>query len=86
MIRPYSVFLRLEATEALRSLSRSERDRVLGFAHSLARDPFQPGDFQEYDDRSRANEVKIISRLAVVYYIDDAESEVRILEVRRADS
>ena len=86
MIRSYSVYLRLEVTEALRSLSPSERDRVLRFAHSLAHDPFQPGDFQEYDDFSRANEVKIVSRLAVVYYTDNADSEVRILEVRRADS
>ena len=33
-----------------------------------------------------ANEVKIVSRMAVVYYIDNADREVRILEVRRADS
>ncbi len=85
MIRPYSVFLHLEATEALRSQGHSERDRVLQLARSLARDPFQPGDFQEEDDRRRANEVRIVGRLAVVYYVDDADSEVRILEVRPAD-
>ncbi len=83
MIRPYSVFLHLEVTEALRSLGRSERDAVLRFAHSLARDPFQTGDFREQDDQGRANEVKIVSRLAIVYYADNADSEVRVLEVRR---
>lgn len=86
MIEPYSVFLHLEVTEALRSLRRSERDGIGRFAHSLARNPFQPGDFQEDDALGRANEVKIVGKLAVVYYIDNADCEVRILEVRRADS
>ena len=83
MIRPYSVFLHLEATETLRSLDRSERDGVLRLAHSLTADPFQPGDFREEDDRGRSNEVKIVGSLAVVYYFDNADSEVRVLEVRR---
>lgn len=86
MIEPYSVFLRLEVTEELRSLDDSERDRVLRFVHVLARNPFQPGDFQEKDDQGRFNEVKIVGRLATVYYVDNADREVRILEVRQADS
>ncbi len=86
MIEPYSVFLHLEVTEALRTLGRAECDSVLRFARSLARDPFQTGDFQSYDDRRRENEVKIVKNLAVVYYVDNADSEVRILEVRQADS
>ena len=84
MTAPYSVFLHLDATEALRSLRRTECDRVTRFAHSLARDPFQPGDFQERDERHRANEVRIVGRVAVVYYADHADREVRILEVRHA--
>lgn len=68
----------------LRSIRRSERDQITRFAHSLARDPFQPGDFQERDERNRANEVKIVGRMAVVYYADHADREVRILEVRHA--
>ncbi len=83
MTRPYSVFLHLEVTEALRSLDRSERDRVFRFAHVLAANPFQPGDFREKDLWGRTNEVKIIGDLAVVYYVDNADSEVRILEARR---
>jgi mRNA-degrading endonuclease RelE of RelBE toxin-antitoxin system len=86
VIEPYSVFLHLDATEALRTLRRSECDRVTRFAHSLTRDPFQPGDFQEHDEWNRANEVRIVGRVAVVYYVDHADREVRILEVRQAVS
>lgn len=85
MTRPYTVFLHLEVTEALRSFSRHERDGILRLAHSLARNPFQSGDFRETDARGRANEVKLVRELAVVYYVDDADSEVRLLEVRRVD-
>ncbi|MCP3957008.1 MAG: hypothetical protein GY719_04065 [bacterium] len=85
MTRPYSVFLHLEVTEALRFLDRSERASILQFSHALAANPFQPGDFREEDDQGRVNEVQIIGRQAVVYYVDDADSEVRILEVRPVD-
>lgn len=85
MIDSYSVFLHLEVTETLRSLRDAERDRVLRFFHSLTSNPFQSGDFQEVDDRSRTNQVKIIGKLGVVFYTDNADREVRILEVRRAD-
>ena len=83
MIEPYSVFLHLEVTEELRSLRRLERDAILQLAHSLGRNPFQSADFQEADDRGRVNNVKLVGKLAVVYYIDNADSEVRILDVRR---
>lgn len=86
MIEPYSALLHLEVTETLQALRRSERDRVLRFLHSLTLNPFQAGDFQEYDELRRANEVKILGRLAIVYYVDNADREVRILEIRRAAS
>lgn len=83
MIRPYAVFLHLEVTETVRSLDRPERAGFLRFAHALAENPFRPGDFREEDHLGRQNEVAIVSGLAVIYYVDDANSEVRILEVRR---
>ena len=83
MIEPYSVFLHLEVTEALHSLRRPELDAVLRLARSLGRNPFQAADFQEVDDHGRANNVKLIGKLAVVYYTDNADGEVRILDVRR---
>ncbi len=85
MTRSYSVFLHLEVTEALRVLSPPKRDRALRFAHALAANPFQSGDFQEKDHLGRANEVKIVGTLAVVYYVDNADAEVRILEIRPVD-
>ncbi len=83
-MEPYFVSLRIEAIEASRALSRRERERIYRFAHSLAENPFQPSDKKEYDSQGRLREIKIIAGLAVVYHVDDADREARILDVRPA--
>ena len=86
MMEPYAVFLHLEVAETLSSVRPRDRDKILQFIHSLSRDPFQAGDFRGHDSRGRANEVKLVDILAVIFYVNHADREVRILEVRRSDS
>ncbi len=83
-MKPYFVSLRIEAVEASRGLTRRDREKIYRFAHSLARNPFQPSDNTEYDSQGRLREIKIIAGLAVIYHVDDADREVRILDVRPA--
>jgi mRNA-degrading endonuclease YafQ of YafQ-DinJ toxin-antitoxin module len=84
MIRPYSVFLRIDTIEALRERRQRDRDGVFRFARSLAENPFQASDYREHDSRGRSREIKIIGDLAIVYHVDNAEQEIRILDVRSA--
>lgn len=83
MIKPYSVFLHLEVTDSLQALKRSEREQILLFIRSLARDPFQSGDFQQSDESGRVNEAKLVGRFAVFFYTDNADAEVRIVQIRQ---
>ncbi len=83
-MRPYFVSLRIEAVEAARALPRRDREKIYRFAHSLADNPFQSSDSTEHDRLGRLREIKIIAGLAVVYHVDDADREVRILDVRPA--
>lgn len=85
MMRPYSVFLRIEAIEALRDLHQRERDDVFRFARSLAENPFQESDRREADGQGRMRDVRTVGALAVVYYVDNADSEIKVLDVRLAD-
>ena len=83
-MKPYFVSLRIEAVEASRALTRRDREKIYRFAHSLADNPFQSSDNTEYDSQGRLREIKIVAGLAVVYHVDDADREVRILDVRPA--
>ncbi len=83
-MRPYFVSLRIEAVEASRTLTRRDREKIYRFAHSLADNPFQSSDTTEYDRQGRLREIKIVAGLAVVYHVDNADREVRIVDVRPA--
>ena len=84
-MRPYRVFLRLEAMESLRSVKGAQRTRISQFIDSLAREPSQSGDYSERDETQRLIEVKIIGQFAVTYWSDHAVSEVKVIDIRRAD-
>ena len=84
-MKPYQIFVRLEAVEALRSIRANERKRVAAFIDSLAREPLQRGDYREKDDTRREIEIKIIGRHAVTYWADHAVAEVKVTDIRDAD-
>jgi hypothetical protein len=81
----YEVYLRRESMDFLRRCSRKERDLLLGLLESLAKDPFQKGDFSESDKAGRAVEVLIFRGYAIVYWADHAVKEVKITDIRSAD-
>ncbi len=83
-MKPYSVSLRIEAVEASRMLARRDREKIYRFAHSLANNPFQSGDNTGYDSQGRLRKIKIVAGLSVIYHVDDADREVRILDIRPA--
>lgn len=83
-MEPYSVYFRIEAVESLRHLSGIQRDRIIRLARALAENPFQRGNSRESDATGRPREIKIIGRLSVVYDVDNAEKEVRIIDIRTA--
>lgn len=84
-MRPYEVFLRKEAVEALRSLPRSQKTRLGEFIDSLSQDPFQTGDYEEQDDTQRSVASKVIGQYAITFWVDHAVEEIKIIDIRRAD-
>lgn len=82
---PYSVFLRLEAAEAIRTIRGAQRSRIVAFIDSLAKDPFQVGDYTEQDESDRNIEIQVIGQHAVIFWSDHAVKEVKVVDIRRAD-
>jgi hypothetical protein len=84
-MKPYKVFLRLEAMDSLRSMSFGQRARISRFLDLLAEDPAQAGDFAEQDETQRPIEIKVVGQFAVTYWADHAVKEVKVTDIRRAD-
>lgn len=84
-MKPYRIYLRLEAVQALQALRRSEKGRMGQFIDSLAADPFKAGDYTELDETGRSIQVKVVGRFALAYWSDHAVQEIRIVEVLEAD-
>lgn len=81
----YQVFLSFEAMEVFREIKAKERRPIALFVQSLVSDPFQKGDFSEFDDTARKIEIKIIGRYAMTFWADTAVKEVKVTDLRRAD-
>ncbi|MFT5498946.1 MAG: hypothetical protein ACI9TH_004361 [Kiritimatiellia bacterium] len=65
------------------SLDPSDQSTLIELFRALANNPYQPGDFPDYDEVSRSLEVKLFDHWLVTYWSDHSAREVRILDVVR---
>lgn len=80
----YSVYVESHIAESLADLKPRERDPLLRLFNKLRTNPFMEGDYAEHDEIGRPIHVLIIGRHAVVFWVDHAVREVKILDVRPA--
>lgn len=86
MPQPYQVWLRQSAYDYLDSLEIAERQRLLVWMERLAGNPSRSGDFTERGSDGRAWQVAVVAGHAVVWWVDDAVCEVKVVAVRPADT
>lgn len=86
MPSPYQVWLRQSAFDYLDSLDIAERQRLLVWMDRLAENPSRGGDFSEPGSDGRAWQVAVVAAHAVVWWVDDAVREVKVVVVRPADT
>jgi hypothetical protein len=82
---PYRIFVRMEAAEVLRSIRGIQRASLVAFIGSLTTEPDTRGDYSERDETGRDLEIKVVGSFAVTYWTDHAATEVKVVDVRRAD-
>ena len=84
-MKPYSVYLRKEAVEALRGIRGLQRQKIVSLINSLADDPFQEGDFAEHDGTGRLIYIKVLGRYTVRFWADHPVEEVKVVGIGKAD-
>lgn len=78
----YGYALDRASCEALNTLPKRSRDRLLDFFRRLASSPFSQGDYHETDQRGFPLEVKLVDdRFLITWRADHAMKEIRILSL-----
>ena len=84
-MKPYAVYLRLEAAELLKSVAIRNRRGIENFVDSLSGNPFKTGDYAETDAAGRPIQIKILGNFAVAFWADHAVKEIKVVAIVRAD-
>ena len=84
-MKPYAVYLRIEAAELLKSVATRNRRGIENFVDSLSGNPFKTGDYAETDAAGRPIQIKILGNLAIAFWADHAAKEIKVVAIDRAD-
>lgn len=84
-MKPYAVYLRIEAAELLKSVAAQNRRGIENFVDSLSGNPFKTGDYTETDAAGRPIQIKIFGNFAVAFWADHAVKEIKVVAIVRAD-
>ena len=84
-MKPYAVYLRIEAAELLKSVAAQDRRGIENFVDSLSGNPFKTGDYTETDAAGRPIQIKILGNFAIAFWSDHAVKEIKVVAIVRAD-
>jgi len=84
-MKPWELLVVYEAFELIAGLSRSEQVSVRRCFEQIREHPHNHSDYSESDSAGRPVEIHICGRLALKYWIDEADRQVKILDIHPAD-
>lgn len=85
MAVPYQVWLRQPCLDYLRTLKPAARRRLITWLEALANEPSRGGDFTTRGSDDRDWQIAILGAHAIVWWVDHAVSEVKVVAIRPAD-
>jgi len=81
----YQLLISIEAVEFVERLPSRTRQRIRNAIHSIRKDPRGNSDAVDYDEMGRRLEIAIVGDYALMYWIDEADRHVKILDIHAAD-
>jgi hypothetical protein len=82
---PYQVWLRQACLDHLATLKPPVRRQLISWIEALATDVSREGDFAIRGTDDRDWQVAVLGNHAVVWWVDHAVSEVKVVAIRPAD-
>ncbi|MES2922263.1 MAG: hypothetical protein V4819_11995 [Verrucomicrobiota bacterium] len=81
----YRLLISIEVVEFIERLPSRNRKALRNVIDGIGRDPMGRSDAEDYDDIGRRLEIAIAGDFAFTYWIDDADRQVKILDIHSAD-
>ena len=81
----YRLLISIEVVEFMERLRPGVRKMLRGTIEAIGQDPIRYSDAADYDQTGRRLEIAITGDFALTYWIDDADQQVKILDIHAAD-
>ena len=81
----YRLFIALDVLAYLEAQNRSRRRAILAHFERLQDFPGNYSDYIETDKAGRRLDVSVFSGVAIYFWVDDADQQVKILKLMTAD-
>jgi len=81
----YRLLIAMDVVEFLERLPSKPRKALRRAIADIGDDPIGMADADDFDDTGRKLQIAIIGDFALIYWIDDADRHVKILDIHAAD-
>jgi mRNA-degrading endonuclease RelE of RelBE toxin-antitoxin system len=81
----YELLISIDVLEFIERLPRKTRLGLRAVIAEIGGDPVGVSDATDYDSNGRLVQVLIAGEYALIYWIDDADKHVKILDIHSAD-
>ena len=75
----------IDVVEFIERLPSKTRKALRGAIHTIGKDPHGRSDSEDYDQLGRLTHIAIVGEYALMYWVDDADRHVKILDIHAAD-
>jgi mRNA-degrading endonuclease RelE of RelBE toxin-antitoxin system len=81
----YRVLISIEVVEFVERLPRRTERRVRDAIRAIGEDPLGSSEAVDQDETGRRLEIAVVGDYALMYWIDEADRHVKILDIHAAD-
>lgn len=82
----YRLLISIEVIEFIERLPSRTRKMLRNGIAMIGRDPLGRSDADDYDEIGRLLQIAIVGEYAIIYWVDEADRHIKVLDVHAADS
>jgi mRNA-degrading endonuclease RelE of RelBE toxin-antitoxin system len=82
---PFRLLISIEVIEFLERLPHKTREPLRRAIHGIGFDPHRWSDAVDHDAVGHRMQIAIVGEYALVYWIDEADQHVKVLDIHAAD-
>jgi len=81
----YRLLVSIEVIEFIERLPAKTREALRRAIHAIGRDPFGRSDALDRDANGRRMQIAVVGDYALMYWVDEADQHVKVLDIHAAD-